>query len=1137
MRRAFVTGPTTAAVLALALARAAAAAPTDACSLTAEWTDKEGRRTRVVDAAGALTVFAIEPETWGPSCSGSFDAGLMSGSIDFAGGGGELAFTVEPGCKTLVFSNAETWTWTLPPPPGCHFAPSGAAFCYGMTLALAPCNLTFDQGQHFWTAPSPGWILHDSATSNEAISEWLGNNIGWPSALTLAPLDTAQPSQRWFEANRSGTDDTVIANEQDISANMSALTGCRQWAIDNPLTPAAGAAVRPVPCDATQPGRSFGFDNPNTLGGIQLLLDPNNSSSYSGLCVGVDRAATTAHVVDDGAGANLGAAADGVGITVGEGAARLLFDYDAELQTQMLDLLFKPGAGGAAVQAVKLEIGGDGNVIQGSTPSHEHFSGESPVMDRGVQGWLAAEARKRNPAILLYALPWSFPGWLRQGGPAGGASPLANAAATAAYVVDWVAGMQARWGVLVDIVGVYSDNWDATLSPAYVLALRAALDARGLLSVQIECADSSTNWECADQAVDASNPNYNAALLAAVGVFGGHHPPAPGANPSKTGAKLWLTHVPDGGISDLLGAAQVANSINAAYLDGNCSASFVWAGITGAYDGQPEYNQGLIRANAPMSGAYYVTPQLWAVAHTSAFVRPGMRHLVAGFGSGALERGGTFVTRMAAGGAWSMVISKAATRSQAANAGIRAELASFVLRGAPLAAAQAGGNAVLIYGTFLGGTGTVANVSNMMLRGNATVFLSGADYMFEVFVNQNEILTVTTDSSFMPAAGKLVYTTPAPVAFPRDFRWDWTAADTRAAPLPARWVVDVSGSFEHVVDPLAGRGVQQRADGLVPSTRYQTDTVPHAIVGDETWADIDVATTVWLPSAADGALLGVRCSGRNDGTNNHVSGMDFMPGLWLSVNASSWLLLTRLDAAARVLASGAFPAPLPTQAWVELRLVARGARLVARVGGQLLASVDVSASGAPRSGFVGIGAQRFGARPIFGGLRASAFSSTCSAAPQEGHLMVIETCQADAAGQQWAFAADASGRGQIVSVANASLCVAMNSSVDAPFMGDASARAVFVAACNASEPRQVFLVEHTADDGPFRGARWALGPVQGPDGLTLNIRADDSSDNELLCGYPWQGSSNAWWSVNENEFTYLYAPYYGVCLTACDNVD
>ena len=789
------------------------------------------------------------------------------------------------------------------------------------------------------------------------------------------------------------------------------------------------------------------------------------------------------------------------------------------------------------MQALKLEIGGDGNVIQGSTPSHEHFAGEAPVMDRGMQGWLAAEARKRNPGIVIYALPWSLPGWLRQGGAAG-SSPLVNAQATAAYVVDWVAGMKQRWDVLVDVVGVLSDSWDPVLSPAYVLALRAALDARGFAAVQIECADSSTRWECADQAVDSANPNYSPALLAAVGVFGGHSVPAPGASPSKTGAKLWLTHLPDGGISDLLGAAQIANALNTAYLNGNVSAAFVWAGITGVYDGFPEYGQGLIRANAPTSGAYFVTPQLWAVAHTSAFMRPGWRHLVAGSGSGALERGGTFVTRIATdgSGAWSMVICKAATRSQAANAAIRAELATFVLRGAPLRAAQAAGGVVFVWGTLLGGTGTFANVSTMMLRGNASLFASGADFAFEVFVNQNEVLTVTTDASFMPAKGKLVFTTPGPVAFPTAFSWSWTSPDTRAAPLPARWVVDISGSFEHVVDAAAGRGVQQRADALVPSTRYQTDTVPHAVVGDETWTDVDVTATAWMPTGADGVLLGVRCSGRNDGTNNHVSGMDFMPGLWLSVNASSWAIFTRLDATAAVLGAGAFPAPLPTQAWVELRLVVRGARLVARVGGALLASLDVSASGAPRSGFLGLGAQRFGAMPIIGGLRAQAFNSTCSAAPREGHAMVIETCQADAAGQKWSLSADASGRGQIVSVANSSLCVMMNGSADAAFMGDPSARAVFVAACNASEPRQVFLAEHTADDGPFRGAAWALGPVQGSDGLTLNIRADDAGDNEFLCGYPWQGSSNAWWSVNENELTYLFAPYYGVCLTSCDSV-
>jgi hypothetical protein len=57
-----------------------------------------------------------------------------------------------------------------------------------------------------------------------------------------------------------------------------------------------------------------------------------------------------------------------------------------------------------------VEIGGDAQSTDGSEPSHMHTPTETPNFQRGYEWWLMTEAKKRNPDIVLYGLPWSFPG-------------------------------------------------------------------------------------------------------------------------------------------------------------------------------------------------------------------------------------------------------------------------------------------------------------------------------------------------------------------------------------------------------------------------------------------------------------------------------------------------------------------------------------------------------------------------------------------------------------------------------------------------------------------------------------------------------------------------------------------------------
>src|SRR5690349_8795032 len=83
---------------------------------------------------------------------------------------------------------------------------------------------------------------------------------------------------------------------------------------------------------------------------------------------------------------------DGVGaISGGGGNSRLLIDYPEPQRSQLLDYLFKPGYG-AAMQLLKVEIGGDTNSTDGAESSHEHVRGDLNC-DRGYEWWLMQQAK------------------------------------------------------------------------------------------------------------------------------------------------------------------------------------------------------------------------------------------------------------------------------------------------------------------------------------------------------------------------------------------------------------------------------------------------------------------------------------------------------------------------------------------------------------------------------------------------------------------------------------------------------------------------------------------------------------------------------------------------------------------------
>jgi hypothetical protein len=94
---------------------------------------------------------------------------------------------------------------------------------------------------------------------------------------------------------------------------------------------------------------------------------------------------------------------EGIGAVSAGASTRLLPDYPEPQRSQVLDFLFKPKFG-AGFQHLKVEIGGGENATCGSEPSHAVTRAElADPKARGYEFWLMAEARKRNPQVVLEA--------------------------------------------------------------------------------------------------------------------------------------------------------------------------------------------------------------------------------------------------------------------------------------------------------------------------------------------------------------------------------------------------------------------------------------------------------------------------------------------------------------------------------------------------------------------------------------------------------------------------------------------------------------------------------------------------------------------------------------------------------------
>jgi O-glycosyl hydrolase len=531
--------------------------------------------------------------------------------------------------------------------------------------------------------------------------------------------------------------------------------------------------------------------------------------------VGAPAALAASETVIHVDGASGGRIYDGVGAVSGGGATtRLLLDYPEAEREEVLDYLFLPGYG-AALEMLKVEIGGDTNSTDGSESSHMH---EADVVNcnAGYEWWLMKEATERNPDINLGGLAWGAPGWL---GDAGGY----YSEATIDYFITWL-DCASEHGLTIDNMGVRNER-DYDID--WIIDFRAALDAAGYESVRIVASDEAAvkgEWPIA---VDMAN---DPALYDAVGVLGNHYSQGPSSPTAQALDKpLWISE--GGPWSAEWGAGgppkAVPSLINNAYLRGQITAVQFWNLLTAYYDGLSISDAGLMRSNTPWSGDYQVQSAIWTVAHTTQFVEPGWQHLdssSAFFVDGDPQQG-SYVTRRAPdSGDWSTVIERIGTTEPRTV-------------------------------TFDVAEGLVAGDLHVWQSTEDQQFVQQPDLVpavdgtYELTVPADSVVTVTTTTG----QGKGDAVGQNPSAFPFPYTNDLSDGGPSGQ---TPYFSQMEGAYE--IRDCEGDREGTCLEQVSPqrAISWAAWKQPAGIIGDPNWSDYRVSVDAWVPEDGTAQVLG-----------------------------------------------------------------------------------------------------------------------------------------------------------------------------------------------------------------------------------------------------------------------------------------
>ncbi|MGQ4330461.1 RICIN domain-containing protein [Streptomyces hayashii] len=641
------------------------------------------------------------------------------------------------------------------------------------------------------------------------------------------------------------------------------------------------------------------------LMGLALLTGRALSPAYA--------ATRTAITVD---GASAGRTFDGVGaISGGGGNTRLLVDYPATQRNQILDYLFKPGYG-AALQILKVEVGGDVNSTDGSEISFEHTKGDIDC-DAGYEWWVMEQAKARNPGIKLFALAWGAPGWIGNGNfyTQDGID----------YMIDWL-GCAKQHGLSIDYIGGLNEK---TYSAWFYQNLKSAMAANGYASTKLVGGDE-TVWNI------ATGMKNSTALYNAVDIAGAHYPCtyqsamttcSSSADAQSLGKPIWASE--NGSENAETGAGPVARAINRGYLDAKMSAYINWPMVASDYQNLFFHDQGLITANQPWSGAYSVSRTAWSIAQTTQFTSPGWKYLDTASGYlGGDRANGSYVSYAAPDkSAWSTVYETLdATASQTVTFDVAGGLPSGALHVWSTDLSQPGG------------------ATPRMLRGSDLTAVGGT---YTLTMQPGRVYTVTT------TAGQGAGTTAPPARNRLSMPYSDSFAGYSTGQA-ARYFASMNGAFQAApcTGGRSGQCLRQTAPmkPIIWWSPASNDVQPYTLMGDVGWSNYTVSSDVLLEKSGSSAEI----LGRVGTQSKFSTGLNAYH-LRLS-DTGSWALLKTGTTGANswnwtTLASGSVTAP-GTDTWHRLALTFQESTITAKIDGTTVGTVTDTSYGA---GLAGLG--------------------------------------------------------------------------------------------------------------------------------------------------------------------------------------
>lgn len=503
---------------------------------------------------------------------------------------------------------------------------------------------------------------------------------------------------------------------------------------------------------------------------------------------------------------------EGIGGVFSNGMTKLLEDYPEEQRKDILRFLFEENFG-AALQHVKVEIGSDVNTSSGTVPSHMR-SAEDFAITRGSELWIAAQAKRINPAITLEALRWGTPAWIK------------NDKDKYLYYLNFFRGAKETFGLTFDYLGC--DQNEGSFDRDWVVrTLAPGLKKDGFGNIKLVAAESDSSWQIAEDILEDRD------LAEVIAVLNCHYTVESTDTAVGTGLPLWSGEHLAGMRHDYVqGALGAAYNMLAMYPVGGMTMYEMHPALEANYPSTPFNYKGMIAASWPWSGHYEVTPGLWTTAHFTQFIKPGWQYLDSACHAGNDKKGeekcGYVALKSPDGRNWSMILINSTPEAKDYTLDIAGELRTDRLH---------------VWKT---------NETDWFKRGEDILPENGTA---SLCIPPFTICTLTTTEGQQKGSGAL--------SVPEEKRMSLPWSDEFAAydeDSQAKYASDQGGAFEIAVQDGKTVLMQKITEETKPvDWVYRTTPYPVTLLGSEYWTDYKVETTLKLHGRESFGYVAGRC--------------------------------------------------------------------------------------------------------------------------------------------------------------------------------------------------------------------------------------------------------------------------------------